>query len=283
MATIKCFALYRYQIIPIATAFQMKLTDTINYEQIISIKNRLFSEALLKQPLEYRGAEYVKTLNIIQEDKFLLRIGKEKPAKIYNEDFSPDHVGSFPPTTLIIDNDKTVQVMAVEKNMQFSNTEIPLKIILRALNKSLNENYLTIKYSPITLEKSFWDFVYEHEDKIEYVDFKLITPNMANISDVLTSQLKDSAKYTKASMTQLKFNAEKGASLNIDEENSDFNGLVSYVSRGGGNARIKAKNIKAVYDMKNSHLIIEADEVEVIEDTRTVIQKILEAIHGNIR
>ena len=277
------FDLYRYQIIPISKQFQMRLDRTIDYKEVIKKKNILFKQALLNAVFVHRRKKVQKSMQIVSSEQFYIVLGKELKIKVYDIKSNPEEVNSYPPTRIFIDNNPERQLIAVERNGVFSKTESVIKMIFRCINNIINNEYLTSEYSPLYNEGTFWNFVHEHSGDISYIKFIFITPNMSNISDVLSTQIKQTAKNIKAAHTEMQFSASQNASLSVDDSDENFNGLVEYTARGCGSVKVKAKSLKKCYLSGDNIDTIEAEHLEISGDLQSVFLTLRELTNGNSR
>ena len=71
-------------------------------------------------------------------------------------------------------------------------------------------------YEPLFEKEEFWTLVLkEYKNKVDYVEFDIVTPNMAAISASLTEDLKNFAKNTNTAKTKLKMESDKDSNLNL--------------------------------------------------------------------
>lgn len=63
--------------------------------------------------------------------------------------------------------------------------------------------------------------------------------------------------------TNLKFNAARNGSLNLERGNTEIDGLVDYASKGGGEIRISAKNVKIAYGSNDAQINAEIEDIEL--------------------
>lgn len=240
------FDFFRYQILPISQQIQLNLFKS--YDDSIQNKNIYFATALINSIYRSAGKDLVKDIKEVEKDFYILKLGKKINIKRYTENLSPEKIDSFPPTTIFIDNNPKFQTISIEQNNVFRDTDSVIRILLRTINEILKDKSLTVKIAPIFNPKSFWQFVGENKKSIRYVDFMLITPNMSNISSTLSEDLRKAAQSTKAIKTNVKLQSEAGATLEIEEDNSQINDLVDYASKGGG--RVFIKGLKSKYDSR---------------------------------
>lgn len=278
-----CFDLYRYQIIPMAKKIQLKFSNP-EFSDVIRNKNKYFQEFLIENTFLYRRSIIQKNIEILHDNKFKITIGKESHLKIYNTDFTPEKVDSYPPTRILIDNDKEVQLVAVERTGNFSNTSTVVnEILAKNINKSLNNVYLTVKFSPVFNRCTFWEYIEKYQGEIKFLRFKLITPNMSNISGVLSEEIKRVAKNTCSAQSELKIMADSAGTLRVDKDDADIDSLVAYTAKGGGTAHIKAKRVAIQYSSDDNQMKIEADDFELKTNISSFFPKIKEVADGGCK
>lgn len=186
--TTRVFSLYRYQILPVDTRPSL----LYNLQDLIDRKNQYLMDALLSLKIsgkeeDRRCYKYELARRI---NNFVMMItSRQKNVKVIREDHTPADVDSFPFSYIIFDNEKEYQFIAVQESPELHARTI-VKKLEKALQKILLTHYLTVKFSPIYKESDFWVFARENEGKIISLSFTLITPNMSNISSMLSEDLK---------------------------------------------------------------------------------------------
>ncbi len=98
---------------------------------------------------------------------------------------------------------------------------------------------------------------------------------MANISGVLSDDLKNLAKGTNTAKTLLEIDADDDSTLHIDKQNKQVGDLVEYASEGGGNISLKAKGVKKRIQTANAVKSVEIGEIEISGDNAERIAEIL--------
>ncbi|WP_027181649.1 hypothetical protein [Oleidesulfovibrio alaskensis] len=286
MSNVLCFDLYRYQIIPIAREFQLHLDREVDYEKVIRQKNSHFAEALIAATFRYKRQLLVHSLDVITpSENFLLTIAREKQVSRYTEDFKKEQIESFPPTRIFIINRSDVQICAVERNMYFSHTDVIVnKIIAPEINRYLKKNYLTAKFSAITDKNSFWDFAKKNEGKVTSIEFHLVTPNMSNMSAMLSEELKSVAKGTRAATTNVKLKSEHKNYLEVSRENKQLADIVNYAAQGGGDVFVKITGKKARFVLGENQVTIDIPSSSIDSESREQLPKqISEYVNGYFR
>lgn len=278
----KIFVLYRYQLLPVNT--QLSLTYDLN--ETIRQKNVIFFNALneLRESTQANARKrYRFELARKDHEKMLMVVSRRKQVKIYLEDHSKDHVPSHPPATLFVNNNSEVQILAIENNSECGKASAIVKMLEVRLKEILLKHNLIVKFSPITNEIDFWNFVGVYQGYINKLHFVIITPNMSDISSQLTNDLKMLGKDTQSAETELVISADEQGVLNITEDNTTLKGLVNYVFQGGGAMKAKLRGLKAQFNSNDTRCSVEIDEAELtlpLDELGEILQRKLSEYEG---
>lgn len=260
------FKLFRYQLLPVTRHAQIDLFHEIRtVEDIEHNKNSFFSELLSKMPkLRHRNIETSQKVCFYKNDVLCLKIAAQKTIERDTENFSKERIDNWPHVTVLINNDPTVQMIAISENIRaFSSAEVVVKVLQNAFNNRLRAYQVKMHVEAIFDKQEFWSLVDKYETKLQSVKFELISPNLANISKSLTLDLKQLNKDTNSHKTNLEFNSPTGATLEINPNNVTLNGLVDYAAQGGGNISVKVKGLKKKIQTSKSIKTIAVDELMV--------------------
>lgn len=176
-------------------------------------------------------------------------------------------------------NDPSRQFIAIqERQSAFQRTDAVVKGITEAVNDRLGKNNLRAHFEPMFHEKAFWNLAEEYRGKIKDIEFELITPNLANISDVLPEELKEFAKGSNAAQTKINIIADPDSSIMPNREDPRINGLVKYASDGGGDISIKIRGISKRTHTQKSKKRVDIEEAIITGDDPQKIAEILKAI-----
>ncbi|WP_457562146.1 hypothetical protein [Caminibacter pacificus] len=281
------FDLYRYQILPIKRYIQFEFFKEKEYkinsiEDLIKSKNEIFANVIKKiKFIEYKNNHYKFELLIEKNNVFHFKLAPKRQIKRENESFQLESIDHWPSINIIIDNHPDKQLLLIEdKKSSFSNTLSVVHILEFELNRKLEEYNLVVHIEPIFKVEYFWEIVKKYKDKIKRLEFDLITPNMANISESLSEELKLLAKTTNTAKTDLALNAEKKSSLVIDEKNKFITDLLNYASKGGGEVSIEVQGLKRKIKTSKSTQSIEIDKLLI--ETHS-FDKILELIKSLLK
>lgn len=278
---------YRYQILPIDRS-QGGLFDESPAE-LIANKNKYFLEALLnlsqitmdeenvidsyKLKLEY-PQDTVNNNNL-----FVFRLAKQRTLPYDTPQFKQTPLASWPWVYLIVWNDADRQVIAIQHKRKVSEqTKSLINWLEKQVNKSLEPKNLNLHIKSIFDEQDFWDIV--EKNQIQKVTFKLITPNMANISSALSDDMKKLAKSTNTQQSTVELTAYSDSVLELERDNSSVSDLVNYSSQGGGSISVKIKGIATRRTTSRSAKKTVIEEMEIqsysCEDIINTIKSVID-------
>ncbi len=276
---ISTFQLFRYQILPIDRYYQHDLFYQFNsLEELLERKNDFFSETLKSQTdFSKKRQRIAAKLLVNQGDFFLYRIAQNKKILRETPDFTNETIDTWPSLLVAVWNRQDKQLIAVQKRTTaFGNCEAVVKLILDKLSASLSNLNLRTIYEPLFEKEHFWTLLEIFAGKIRYVDFEIITPNMANISKSLPDDLKAFAKATNSTRNHLKIEADPKSNLHLTPENEALSGLVDYSSDGGGNITLKIDGIKKKHQTSRSVKEVNISTVEMTGGVEQVIASLKE-------
>ena len=278
------FYCFRYQILPVSKSIQIAYAPhaITSYEQLISKKNELFSEALMNPKfLTFEKERISSRLENRFEEIYQFRVGFKKGLEVTNKDFSKSKVNDWPNTIVLVNNDSQVQKLLIQHNNRVSNdVSTVVNHIVKSLNTILRPAQLNVQIEPIFEAKAFWHLVKQYLNRITVVDFELVTPNLANISGNLSEELKFAQKDLNSVKLHLKFQSDAHSSLDLSEGNKQLNGIVDYASQGGGSARFKIRGFKKFIDTAKDVKEITIDELSFVgyelKDLKTLLSELFE-------
>ncbi|TAN38680.1 MAG: hypothetical protein EPN23_01995 [Verrucomicrobia bacterium] len=193
----------------------------------------------------------------------LYRFAANRSLTRETENFTEEEIENWPSFFVYIWNAPDEQLIAVQERWNaFQQTEVVAKAIIDSVDLDLGRNNLRAHIEALFFENAFWDLVSQNVGKIKDIRFELITPNMANISGVLSDDLKQFAKSTNAAQTTLDIQADPDSAITIDVKDEKLKGLVTYSSEGGGNISVKIRGISRRIHTKKSKKHLDVDEVE---------------------
>ncbi|AEF80965.1 hypothetical protein [Leadbettera azotonutricia] len=270
------FIIFRYQILPIDRKFQGFLFENINsIDELIAKKNDIFQEYLktFGNLTKEKSQIIVQHMNE-EKDSLLFKFAVNRSMIRETKIFTEEELENWPSFLVYFWNDPKKQYLIIqERKKAFQHIDTITSYIENYLSDKLKEYGLTIHFEPLFNIEDFWHIISEHYNNIKEIQFELITPNMANISHNLSTDLKNLAYSTNTTRSQLTIASDVGSSLKIENDNSQINNLVKYSSEGGGNITIRVKGLKSKIQTSKTKKTIEINEMEIIgKDPGEIIQ-----------
>lgn len=153
------FETYRFQILPISKSIQLTIDNEVtSYEDLVEKKNQFLSDVFNKPKLTFEHSKSKITLRFDGTDDniFLFRINVLRKLKRHTPDFKEEQIEDYPAVTIAIHNDKTKQLIAIEKNSKaFAHPETVSHIIENNLNRHLKPKILQSILSLFIQRKTF--------------------------------------------------------------------------------------------------------------------------------
>jgi hypothetical protein len=261
------FETYRFQLLPISKSIQLTIDNEItSYSELVEKKNQFLAKILElpKLSFEHSKSKISFRFDGTDDNIFIFRINVLRKINRHTPDFKVEQIEDYPAVTIVFNNDKTKQMIAIERNAKaFAYPETVSHILEYNLNRYLKSKNLAIYIEPIYSKEDFWDIVQKYENRIKQLDFELIRPNMSNISSKIDDQLKQLENSVDAHKLNLKLQSSRDGNLVIDRDNQQIDGLVEYASLGGGNVSFKVKGLRKKVKTAKTPKEINIDELEV--------------------
>ncbi len=241
------FDLYRYQLLPQNRYLQTNLlTNVQSIDELIERKNEFFDLALENANDFSDSTHQTVTKILYSEDNFhLYRIANNKSVRIETQDFTDKIVDNWPSILVAIWNQPDKQLIAVQKRTKaFSSPRVIVGMIFNKLRYELSNYHLSALYEPLFEKTIFWDLLKKYQGSIKSVEFDFVTPNMANISKVLSKDLRNFSKSLNGVRSNLGIYADDSATLRLSKNDETLAGLVDYSSQGGGNITVKVGKLR---------------------------------------
>lgn len=275
MKTTCDFELYRYQLLPIDRHLQGDLLSGVtSVAELLEMKNEIFSDGLQQVDDFSSGTTQTVTKRLFSEGEFFLyRIAANRSIHRETREFTEEIIDNWPSLYVGIWNDPGVQLVAIQKrSTAFQHTETVLNLVIGAVEKSLAHHQLRMHAEPLFETHEFWKIMKEHKGRVQKLDFEFITPNMANISNTLSDDLRNFTKRTNSAKNELSIQSDPEASLKVDEDDADINGLVEYSAAGGGNISVRLAGMRKTIETSKTkkkiyieEAILEGESEEVVE------------------
>lgn len=260
------FDLFRYQILPKSRSFQPDLFgDITSLEDLLARKNEFFFAAL-KNVQEFQTRRSLIRHKVLFEDAtcILYKFAANRSLTRETENFTEEEISNWPSFFVYVWNAPEKQIIAVQERWNaFQQTEIVAQAIVAAVDVVLGRHNLCAHVEAQFLENVFWDLVVDNVGKLRDIRFELITPNLSNISAVLSDELKDFAKKTNTAQTTLDIQADPDSTILVDPDDERLKGLVSYASEGRGNISLKIRGLSKRIHTKKSKRHIDISELEI--------------------
>lgn len=240
------------------------LSDTIQYES----RGVKLAFVMVKQEGDYIFAKLGKKASLKRN------LPPQRKFEEMREESWPHCIVAFN----ISDDPNTGQRIVFEvKPYIFSSPYGQLKALANELNVKLLPTGYVISINPITVEQKFWDVVKENEDRIEKLSFSFNAPNLFDLKNSLTQELKDLQRDY--SMTKATMELENPAGkLKIPENDLTKQG-VEYISKGGGEYRLAIRGIgRHIISSRKKNIktrTFEGIDLNITTKDRTLIKDVL--------
>jgi len=272
------FDLYRYQLLPNSQSQYSLFDKKLTADEIRQNKNIFFNDALKNIPQFHTVKSQVKHKSVFHQDNwFVLKIGSHKSINRDTEEFSIEKIETWPNVTVIVNNNSEKQIIAISRNKKaFPKTRSVVNLLGAALNHSLNAQGLSIEISEIFEKNNFWQLIQKYEKRITKIRFEMIAPNMANISKVLTLDLKQLNRDSNCHKANIEIEAPNNASLEVNESNPLINSCVAYAAEGGGEVSLKIIGLKKQIKTSESIRTVEIGEAHMTNPTPNLLKSLLD-------
>jgi len=280
MSTHTIFRAYRYQLLPLDRNETKDLYHDRSVEEIVAHKNQFFAEALTHLPkVNHKHVEINISIEVIEDELFRIQLAPSRPLTRETTDYKREKVENWPHIEAYILNRADDQLLIIQdRATAFANTDTVANIILRGTRGALDKVGLSLQIEPLFNKAYFWGLVNQYSNRITWVEFEFITPNMANISKTLADTLKILGKETNAIKEQLTLRSDPSSSLDISQQNETIRGLVEYTSEGAGDIKLKIKGIRKHFQTSNSRREVHLSGVEITADAKDIAAIIREAL-----
>nr|WP_312988462.1 hypothetical protein [Comamonas koreensis] len=274
------FRAYRYQLLPLDRNETKDLYHNHSSEEIIANKNIFLANALLHLPkISHKQVDINISVEDLGANLFKIQIAPSRPLTRETSDYRREKVENWPHIVSYILNGSDEQFLIIQdRATAFANTDTVANIIHRGTRGSLERIGLSLQIEPLFNEAYFWSLVSQYDNKITWVEFEFITPNMANISKTLASTLKTLGKETNAVREQLTLRSDPSSSLDISQHNETIQGLVEYTSKGAGDIKLKIKGIRKRFQTSSSRREVHLSGIEITAGVEEISQIIKEAL-----
>lgn len=286
------FKLYNYSFIQVKKPIQVSLFEDlpiISQDEIWAQKQDLFSKILHDENLQfYVGTKtYRHKIPLEYNEVYLLKIANN--GKIRREvDFQIHKEEHFPSCSVIIDNRKDVQNIAIQEiRSSFTNTDQVARILENTFNDKLKPYRLKLTINAKYSETEFWQFAKEHNEEMQMVRFHFLPPNIPDYTDILGPVLGLSSREMNGALTA-QFNSDKEQVLTLDENNKLQKEWVKLSSESGTPTEIQLVGSRKIYKVgKGTRIIKELNDnaldVSVDSDGKQEIEALIIFMNENKR
>lgn len=265
MGSVTTFKVYRYQLLPIDRHTD-DLYGGLSAAELIEQKNSIFAKTIpFIRGHRHRGSDLsVRLETEDNHDLFVLSVASRRALTRETPDFRKEQLENWPHVTAFILNRPEEQYILVQdRPAAFASTDTVVKIIKSSTRLSLQKAGLRLHTECLFDPKYFWDLVGQHKERITWVGFEFVTPNMSNISHTLSTTLKQLAKDTNSSQSSVQLKSDPASALRLDPQEPIVQGLVDYTSEGGGDISIQIRGLRKKIKTSSSVREIELDELQL--------------------
>jgi hypothetical protein len=265
----RTFHLYRYQILPTVEDLQLDFIAGItSKDELIRRKNAIFADVIKNTKKEFFHPRAELTHQLYEMGDFMvLKLGANRSLIRITKSFEEEELENWPSVYVVINNNPEVQLMAVELEARaFYRSSTVVNVLETNINSWLEQFKLEVRINPTFLKNEFWRVVQTHKNRITYVEFFMVAPNLSNISKGLELDLGELKSRTNSINTNLALRSPKGERLTLSEDDRFVQSLVNYSAEGGGTIHLKARNIRKTIKTEDSVKSIEIDEINFTGD-----------------
>jgi hypothetical protein len=280
------FHLYRYQLLPIEQEVQLDFdSHVLHLDELKQRKNEFFVKTLAEmKKLEWSRADIKHKMVYNAGNSIAFLVGANRGQTIETEDFERLTIDDWPSALVAIDNEPTVQMMAIEvEHRAFHKTRTLAGILQDNLNKALRQYLLHISIMPIFDKAEFWQIVSTYKGQITRVRFDMVSPNMSNIAASLKVDLHELNRSTNVQHTTLELKSDKRNSLTLSPDDETISSLVDYSSKGGGNISVKVRGLQKIIQTSDSTKEINAGDIEISVNSPEQLPETMKMLNGLMR
>ena len=269
------FHVYRYQILPISRDQMSLFDEPISVDDLVNRKNSLFVDALLEvESFRHSRGEIAHRILGVADDIIVMRIGVNRTITLETRDFTEEEMENWPNSLVIFNNKPDIQKVAVEVEYKaFQNTRTAISIIEDGINLQLDRYLLRAHFNPIFDKSAFWDVVEKYPQRITEATFKMVSPNMSNISESLKLDLAGWSRNTNTQETTIQLQSSPNNHLTFVEGEEPVTSLVNYSAEGGGNAKMKVRGLNKRISTEDQVTEITIDEIEISLDSEVMLKQ----------
>ena len=253
-------------------------------------KNEILAEVLTKKeplPYEHRAVKLAYLFTERYDGYIVGKVGRKSILKRNlppNQKFEETTEENWPHCEILFnlskDQNKGQRIAFELKSSVFSSPYEQLKAFSDEINSRIMMSGYAISINPITKEQKFWSIVSENKGKMEKLSLTFNAPNLFNLKNTLTEELKEAQDSYKMTKTIVEFENPDGQ-LAVPEENDFLKQGVDYITRGGGeySLKIKGRGRKIISSKDNIETkSFEFDDLEFKTDLPDFIKNLIKQI-----
>ena len=215
---------------------------------------------------EHRNKWYVyKFFEIVNDHYLAAVISKEHTVTISSspeENFKQKEVPDWETVNVFIDTSGEADGQKVAMQVR-NEIGVPLAVfqsLINHLNNKYAESEWMMAVNAITEERDFWEAAKTYNGRISEINLSFVTPNIWKGSSETEEALKELHNLNNAQTVEVSL---KNPDKKLDPDSSRIRESVNYITRGGGNVRLK-EGPRTVYDSeKKIATHTESDDVAI--------------------
>lgn len=277
------FHLYRYQLLPVEQHVQLEFdSHLVELDELKRRKNEFFASTVLEiDELFWSRAKINRKLVYDDQRTIALFVNAGRGHFIETVNFEMQKIEDWPSALVVIDNDPTVQIIAIEiEHRAFQKTSTLAGILQANFNRRLRRYLLHIEILPLFDKSDFWQIVEHHKGRITRIRFDMVSPNMSNIAESLRLDLHELNQNTNVQHTTLEIASDKRRSLTPSSDDITVASLVDYSSQGGGNISVKVRGIQKRIQTSDSTKEVSVGELEISANSTEQIMDVIKMLNG---
>jgi len=241
------FHLYRYQLLPITQTIQTQFAPVkiTSLDDLKEKKNEFFKDSLKQCNFSEKDKIAQDAPHYFSPHIYVLRLAVNRLLRRNTRNFSVEPIENWPYCWVVINNNPTVQKIAVQINPKaFNKTNTVIEMLRKCVDKQLIQYQLRLIIEAMFDKKEFWSIAGQSRGKLLQVDFELISPNLANISKNLSIDLHALQQSTNTQRTHFQLNSDTESCLEVIPEDKQLASLVNYASEGGGDISLRIRGLR---------------------------------------
>lgn len=231
------FKISTYEFKPIKEPAEGELfEDNVSWEESIARKQEIFGSFFNNDSqLKFKRSnnQTYDHLVVAQKDGIIIMRIANNSKLTHEAKFKKWEEEDHPSLTVIIDNRKDKQIIAVEMRPQaFSDPQTVTNIMEATFNRMLHEYRLELQIDAKYHMHEFWDVEASCEQGVACVKFKFPFPNLPQITNFVELLYKEAAESMNGEPITI-LQARPKEKLRLDKENPLLEGMIKAASASG--------------------------------------------------